>query len=279
MDSKADELPLSDRFWAWFEANKKQALIGLGVIVAAAAIAGFVAWHRAEKETASGEALSNVAAEQATLPPGSQNATAAYLKIADEYPKTMAGARALLLAAGNLFAEGKYDQARAQFEKFAREHGDNPLMGQALLGIASSLEAQGKTTEAIGAYKSLVERHPNDSVVPQAKFALGRLYEAQEKGDLAKSQYEDILRVDPYGSLANEAGIRIEELKWKYPNLATPPPAPTGPGPRLSIPPANAPQLKPQPPAAPSTPSTNPPLLKLQTTNEPQLKLTIPTNK
>jgi hypothetical protein len=83
----------------------------------------------------------------------------------------------------------------------------------------------------MAAYKELIERHPGDSAVPQAKFALARLYEAQNKPELARTYFEEVAQADPYGSVGSEAGMRLEELKIKYPNLVTPslPPAGTGP--------------------------------------------------
>jgi tetratricopeptide (TPR) repeat protein len=275
MDSKADELPLSDRFWTWFEANKKPALIGLGVVVLAAVIAAIVAWQRSETETASSQAVSTIAADQAAFgPAGSTNAANEYLKIANEYSKTPAGARALLLAAGSLFAEGKYDQAMVQFERFARDYPENSMMGEALLGVAASLEAQGKTNEATAAYKSLVERHPTDAVAPQAHFALGRLYELQGKPEQARTEYETVVRGEqPYGggSLVNEAGIRLEEFRWKYPNLTPPAPPPSAPSAPLLMR-TNPPQLKVQSTnlPQPGVQSTNVPQLRLLTTNPPQ---------
>jgi tetratricopeptide (TPR) repeat protein len=97
-------------------------------------------------------------------------------------------------------------------------------MGEALLGIAACYDAQGKTNEAITSYKNLVEHHPGESSVPQAKFALGRLYESQNKPEQARTMFEDVVRGDPYGSIGSEAGIRLEELKQKYPSLVPPPP-------------------------------------------------------
>ena len=56
--------------------------------------------------------------------------------------------------------------------------------------------------------------------MPQAKFALARLYEAQNKPEQARKLYEEIARS---GSLrldwAPRPGMRLEELKIKYPNL------------------------------------------------------------
>jgi TolA-binding protein len=127
------------------------------------------------------------------------------------------------MAAGNLFTENKFSEAQAQFEKFTREYHDSPLMGQALLGVAACLDAQAKTDAAIAAYKNLIDRHPSDIVVPQAKFALSRLYEAQNKPDMARDLLQDVERGNPYTSLGNEAGMRLEELIAKYPQLAPPP--------------------------------------------------------
>jgi predicted negative regulator of RcsB-dependent stress response len=249
MDLNAAELPWSDRFWAWFDANRKPAITGVFVIIVVGAIAGFVAWHKSEKEAASSEAVSNVSVSQGLAGPGGQaGAAQEYLKVAELYPKSTAGARALLMAASSLFDEGKYEEARKQFERFTREYTANTLMGQAQLGIAASLDAQGKTNEAVTAYKNLVERHPNDSAVPQAKLSLGRIYEQQGKPEQARTQYEELLRNDQYGSLANEAGLRMEELKWKFPSLT------------------------PEAPAAPPAPTITPGLPGLSTNNTLQLK-------
>ncbi len=161
-----------------------------------------------------------------------------YLKLAAAYPASSAAARALLRAAASLFIEGKYPEAQAQFQRFARDYRDNPYMGQAMLGIAACLDAEGKTDEAIAAYKSLIDHHPGENVIPQAKFALARLYEAQNKPELARPLFEDVARGDAYGSLGSEAGMRLEELKIKHPNLFAPPPSammPT-PAPVLSPP-------------------------------------------
>jgi predicted negative regulator of RcsB-dependent stress response len=281
MDSKADDLPLSDKLWAWFESNKNAAVIGLIAVVVIGAIIGFVTWHNSETQTASAEALSNLQADQMAAGP---NATPGalvpeFLKIADQYSKTPAGSRAILLAAGDLFEQGKFDQAKVQFDRFVREHSDSPVMGVALLGSAASLEAQGKTNEAVTAYQNLVERHPNDAAAPQAKFALGRIYESQGKPELAKSQYEDVLRIaQTYGgsSLANEATMRLEELRAKHPNLFAPPPsAPSASAPFMLG--TNAPQLKVLP--GTSAPQTKPAGTVSQQTNKPAIKLQPSTNK
>jgi len=227
MESDAAQLPLSHQAWAWFEANRKPALLGAGALVVVGAIVAFYFYQQSEKEQAAAEALSMVELPQMTGARGAAQPTTAYLKITAEYPKTSAAARALLLAAGNLFTEGKYPEAKAQFDRFTREYGDSPFMGQALLGSAACLDALGKTNEAVTAYNDLVRRHPGENVVAQARFALGRLYEAQNDPEKARSQFEEVARGNPYGSLGSEAGMRVEELNLRYPKLVPLSPPPT----------------------------------------------------
>jgi predicted negative regulator of RcsB-dependent stress response len=227
MESNVAQLPLSHRIWAWFETNKKPAVLGTTIVVVVGLISWFVSWQRQEKQVAAGNALSDVAARTIGGGANRADAASALLGIASAYPNSSAGARALLLAASSLFTDGKYSEAQAQFEKFTREYRNSPYTGQALIGVAASLDAQNKTDAAIAAYKDLVDHHPNEIVVPEAKFALGRLYAAQDKPELARDMYQDVERALPFTTLGNEAGMRLEELMAKYPKLApaAPPPA------------------------------------------------------
>jgi outer membrane protein assembly factor BamD (BamD/ComL family) len=215
------------KLWAWYEINKKQVAVGGVIVVVVGLVAWFFLWNASQKEINAGEALSAASLPQLT---GAGQGADGFLQVAAKYPKSSAGTRAILLAGGQLYAEGKYPEAQAQFERFRKEHSDSPLLSQALLGIAACHEAQGRTNEAVTAYKELVERHPGENVVHQARFALARLYEGQNKPELAKPQLEDIARTDANTSLANEAGMRLEEMRLKYPNLFPAPPAAPMPG-------------------------------------------------
>ena len=220
MESEVEQLQLTHRLWAWFENNKTQAVWGAGILVIAGLVVSFFVWRQGEQVKMAGEALSSVMLSQATDPNARPPTAESFLKIATEYANSQAGARAVLLAASDLFVQGKYPEAKAQFERFTREHRDSPLMGQALLGVAACLDAQGKTNDAVQAYKDLIDHHLGENVLPQARFALARLYEAQTDPEKARTLFEEVERDNPYGSLGSEAGMRLEELKLKYPNLA-----------------------------------------------------------
>jgi TolA-binding protein len=211
----------SDVLWrtlAWVEHNKKQVILGTTAAILIGLIVYFVIWQRAEKQATASRALSEAFAAQMDERQAAENPDA-FLKVAKEYPNSKAAARASLFAATGLFTSGKYDQALSEFQRFVRENQGNPFVAQGMLGIASTLEAQGKTDQALEAYSTVVERYPNSPVLAQAKFGLARLRQA--KGDLerALTLYEDVGR-DQGGSLANEAGMRAEEIKQKHPDLA-----------------------------------------------------------
>jgi TolA-binding protein len=227
MESDAGQIPISHKAWAWFEANKRQALWGTGIILVVGVIVAFFLYRQNEEEVAASEALSNVSVPQLAGTASRADTAEAYLKVAATYPKSRAGARALLLAAGSLFTEGKYAEAKTQFERFRREYSDSPFMGEALLGIGACLDADGKGRDAIAAYKDLIDHRPGDVVLPQAKFALGRLYEANSEPEKARNQFEEVARENPYSSLGSEAGMRLEELNMKYPQLMPATPTPT----------------------------------------------------
>ena len=227
MNSEVQELPLTERLWVWFETNKTQAIAGVIVLVVVGLIVSYVMWHRDEKAVQASEALSSVMLIQATQPGAPPPTASSFLKMASEYPDSGAATRAVLLAAGDYFAAGKYEDARTQFERFSREHRDSQFMGEALLGVAACLDAEGKTNEAVTAYRDLIDRHPGEAILPQARFALARLYEAQGQPDKARPLFEEVARDNPYGSIGSEAGMRLEELKIKYPSLAPASPIPT----------------------------------------------------
>jgi tetratricopeptide (TPR) repeat protein len=220
MTSDSEQLPIGEQLWVWFELNKTRVIGGAAAVAVVALVVGFLVWRSDEKANAAGEALSSVMLQSVTTQ-GGQPATAdVFLKVAGQYPDSSAAERAILLAGGDYFVTGKYDNAKTTFERFTREHRGSPYMGQALLGIAACLDAQGKTNEAVIAYKELVDRRPGETIIPQAKFALARLYEAQGLPEKARPLFEDVWRDNQYSSLGSEAGMRLEELKIKFPSLA-----------------------------------------------------------
>jgi predicted negative regulator of RcsB-dependent stress response len=210
------------KLWPRIEANKNR-LIAIAVLIAIAIFAGWIfAVQSQQKQIEAGEKLT-----QLTLTPNA--APAAYLKIADDYTGTKAGQRALLQAASELFASGKFSDAQTQFKKFLDEHSDSEFAASAALGVAASLDAQNKTDLAVTAYQAVLRNYPSDAnAVNAAKMGLARIYETQGRFNDAIVYYQDVAQQSLISSLRQEAGLRLMDLKNKM-AVAKPSPAPSIP--------------------------------------------------
>lgn len=213
MQSDVTHLTLQDQLLTWFEKNKRQVAWGAVVVAVIGMAVGIYYWRQAEAETDASKALSLITV-------GAQPATPdSLLKFVSEYSGSEAARRALLLAAGDFFTEGKYKDAQAQFDRFLRDYRDSSFAPEALLGVAACKEAQGMTNDAVNAYKDIVDHHPNDSIAPQATFSLARLYQAQGKLELARDNYEKVAQMDPNGTLGSQATMELADLFTKNPSL------------------------------------------------------------
>jgi predicted negative regulator of RcsB-dependent stress response len=212
------------KLWPWIEANKKRLAVGAGIIVAAILILFYVSSRRVQKEVDAGQALT-----QAVVSSDGGQLADAYLKIAADYPSTLAGQRALLQAAGTLFETGRYADAQTQFQNFLDAHPDSILSAQAMLGVAACIDAQGKSDLAVGAYQRAIGSLTDAEGTGVAKLAIARIYEAQGKPNDAQALYAEVARANPNGALGSEAEMRAMELKTKSPSTTVPTPAPAAP--------------------------------------------------
>jgi predicted negative regulator of RcsB-dependent stress response len=197
------------KLWPWVEANKNRLIGGAAIAVVGIFIIWFLVSQREAKEIAAGQALT-----QAVLSSDRLSADP-YLKIAEQYPGTMAGQRALMQGAAALFDAGKFTDAQAQFQKYLDANSAGEFSGEAMLGVASSLDAQGKTDLAVGAYQKVISNASDAVVVSAAKFALARIEESQGRFNDAMVLYQDVASAEPGGSLGSEAAMHLMELRSK----------------------------------------------------------------
>jgi TolA-binding protein len=216
MESDVTQSAAFFKAWAWAEAHRKQLLMGLAGAAVVGVVVGFYISQKHQKQVSASEALS-LATSQAMVT-GKPAAPGEFQKVAADHAGTSAAERALLLAGGRFFAEGKYAEAQAEFQKFSRAHPGSEFAGIAALGAANALEASGKTDEAIKAYKEITERRSTDPVMPQAKLALARLYQAQGNLTQARDTYRQLAQTG-MGSATQEAMLQLQLLMRKHPEL------------------------------------------------------------
>lgn len=221
MDSDSTNLGILYEVWAWSKRNKRTLLV-LAIVVVVAGLAVWIyAWRLESAEAAANVELSNLRPTVTQAGNVTPIPAAAFLKVADEYPKTSAAVRAVLLAGGALFADGKYAEAKTQFDRFLRDNPASPFRGEAIYGSAACLEAQGRIPEAMAAFKNLVERRSAGPVVSRPKLALARLYQLQNQPELAYKLFDEVVRSEGMSSVGYQAEMGLDELKLAHPNLAS----------------------------------------------------------
>jgi len=210
----------------WVDKNRKQIISTLVICIVAGVFVGYLSWRSSERRIEAGQKLSTLVSEAA----GKSLSVDSLTQLAAEYAGTDAAARALLMAGGQAFADGKIADAEVLFERFVTEYEGHSLLPQAKLGIAVCLDAQGKSAEATTAFKEVVDRFPNANTITPAKFNLASLYEAQGKMEMARDIYMTLTQ-DSQSTYGAEAISRLTEMFQKDPSLrpgaTTPAPAPS----------------------------------------------------
>jgi predicted negative regulator of RcsB-dependent stress response len=225
---------------AWLHANQKKLMIGGGVAVAIALVAGFMAWHKAEIEADANAQLLAVPLSGYRGGQLTQTPAEPFLKLANDSPDTSAGEYAELLGAATLFSEGKYPEAHQEFSKFIEGHPASGLLAQAKVGLAAALEGEGKVAEATQKYQEIVQVYSSEANISSpVKLTLARLYEEQNKPEQALTYYSELARINnPYDPWVAEARERGEMLLAKHPELRKAAPAsPAGGVPGVAQPP------------------------------------------
>jgi len=219
MSSQAAGSTRDIEFLAWVELNKNKLLAGAGIIAVMVAALAIYRWYQREAEASANAALFRVYAvaggSENAAPPAAQ----AWLDVAGAHAGTGAGARAALLAAGAMFSDGKFAEARTQFEDFLREYPEHSFVPSAAYGAAACLDAMGKTNEALTAFQNVATRFGRSPVAAQAKLGAAGLHEALNEPAQALKLYEELIRESERTAWANEIAMRREVLLLRHPEL------------------------------------------------------------
>lgn len=200
-------------FLTWFEVNKKLLSALLTVVIVAVVASMFLRYRKESTEAEANKAL--IALSGGTNSPSS----AAYLEVARAHAGTRAAERANLLAASQLFTEGKFAESRALFDRIVSDFPNSPTVPTALLGVAGCLSAEGKTQDAVAAYQRVITSFPTDANALRARTAKARLHESAGQFEQALGLYDEIIR-DPSGGTAMQSAFQARaRILQKHPEL------------------------------------------------------------
>ncbi|MCZ7640337.1 MAG: tetratricopeptide repeat protein [Verrucomicrobia bacterium] len=231
MQPEKQESTLLYEALAWFELNRTRVIAAV-VVGLALVVAGYIYfWQRGQAELEANRAL--LALRVQAGPNESAASAADFLKVAETHASSRAADRALLLAAGQLFRDGRYAEAQPQFEKVAASDRRGLLGPLAALGVAACLDAQDRVDAALAKYQAVASEYPNHPVAARAKFAMALLQEARGEPAQALRLYDELIASPNAGRAAMEASVKREALLKQHPELAvaapTVPVVPTAP--------------------------------------------------
>ena len=199
---------------AWYEVNKRNVFVGLGLIVVV--IGATMVWKHV-RETSVREASS---ALLVVARPGGDDSSrpdpAKLLQVAQQHAGAPAAVQAVLLAGRELFIAGKYAEARAQFEKAT---GERSILGAvATYGVAACVDAEKGGAEALAAYQAVAAHPAAGPLSGQARLAKARIHEALNQNSEALAIYDELGR-DKDRDTAGDAFVRRASLLRAHPEL------------------------------------------------------------
>jgi TolA-binding protein len=223
----------------WIRYKSKILLYG-ALIIVALAIFGLYKWNEDRVKAASEAAFSTAKTADD------------FRKVAEEYPRSIAGANAQLMLADRQRADGKLDDAIATLRSFVSQHPDHPLISVAWTSLASALEAKADFGEALTTYQKVTMSYPTSATAPVAFLGQARVLAAQGKSEDARRIYETVIGQFQNSPFAMRAQQQVQLLKKQAPEAAPSAPA-EGTAPAAATPTAPAPQSAPA--AAPTAPA------------------------
>lgn len=236
---------------------RRPLLVGLGVLVLAAAVVGGVFYvDRQAAQKAQGlerEAMRFLTAPSASDPQKADHALkeaiTRYRQVVDQYPRTPTAPLALYHLGNTLVQANDLSAAIEAYQRFLAFYGSNPSMvGLVQQRLAYVYLLKGERDQAVKALTAILET-PGTLNRDQAMFELARLEESQSRPEGALAHYQELIKNYPNSPFTSEATIRTKIMDAKKSQSTTPAAAPaaqTDPAPQNApaSPPASADKKK-----------------------------------
>ncbi len=203
---------------AWIDANRRNIVLGVVLVVGLAASFGVYTWWKGENELKANGALLGLPGSSLGMAVTNANPDS-FFKVAADYAGTESGVRAQLLGAQTLYSQGKFADALSAFAKVGDSTEFVSIKATAAYGVAASLDAQGKPAEALPKYVEVANRYPSEGVASLAKISQGRIHEAAGRNDQALTIYDGLVRNIATDIWAQEAQSRRQDLLARHPEL------------------------------------------------------------
>ena len=199
----------TENFTYWLRENANKVLIGVGIVVAAVAVAWFVRTNSARKDSRASLALgqAQVAAAQGSPAVAQQQLT----EVAQRYKGTAAGTEAELQLAQLQYDQGKYQDG---LNVLAKADAPKSMESGVKLLTAVGYEGLGRFADAAKIYEEVAGATAAASERSQYEANAARAYQAAGDKAAALRIWSDLAKIDQPG-IADEARVRVGELTVK----------------------------------------------------------------
>jgi tetratricopeptide (TPR) repeat protein len=150
---------------------------------------------------------------------GTEEASAAFQKLIDEYPGSDAAAMGRYYLALNQLRAGRVDEAGTALQAFLEENPGHPIRPMALLALAQVERGRGNAERAESAYRELVEADHAEVPGDLVRLMLAEFLEQEGRLVEAYGEYSQIPEESPSYP---KARLKTEELLPLLPEGAIP---------------------------------------------------------
>lgn len=221
---------------------RRPLLVGLGVLLLAAAVVGGVLYVDRQSSQKAQE-LEREAMRFLTDPAVNdpqkvdqalKEAIARYRQVVDQYPRTPTAPLALYHLGNTLVQANDVNAAIEAYQRYLAFYGSNPSMvGLVQQRLAYAYLLKGERDQAVKALTAILET-PGTLNRDQALFELARLEESQSRPEGALAHYQELIKTYPNSPFTSEATIRTKVMDVKKAQEATAVPTPVAPVPSSS---------------------------------------------
>lgn len=215
------------------QSYRRPVLVGLGVLVLAAAVVGGV-FYVDRQASQQAQDLEREAIRFLTAPSANDSqkadqalkeAIAKYRQIVDQYPRTGTAPLALYHLGNTLVQANDLSAAIEAYQRFLTLYSSNPSMaGLVQQRLAYVYLLKGDRDQAVKALTGILET-PGTLNRDQALFELARLEESQSRPEGALARYQELIKTYPNSPFTSEATIRtkiMDVMKSQEPTPASP---------------------------------------------------------
>ncbi len=221
---------------------RRPLLVGLGVVLLAAAVVGGV-FYVDRQSSQKAQELEREAMRFLTDPAVNdpqkvdqalKEAIARYRQVVDQYPRTPTAPLALYHLGNTLVQANDVNAAIEAYQRYMAFYGSNPSMvGLVQQRLAYAYLLKGERDQAVKALTAILET-PGTLNRDQALFELARLEESQSRPEGALAHYQELIKTYPNSPFTSEATIRTKVMDVKTAQETMAVPTPVAPVPSSS---------------------------------------------